>query len=59
MNDSSIDFLCQYMPTGNFELQDRMIHWGDYFAVLANPYESNIQVNAKIIVYDRTKTQVT
>jgi len=46
------------MPTGNFELVDKMIHFGDYFAVLANPYSSNIQTNAKIIVYDKTKSQI-
>jgi hypothetical protein len=46
------------MPTGNFELVDKMIHYRNYFAVLANPYNSNIQVDAKIVVYDKTKSQI-
>jgi len=36
-----------------------MIHFGDYFAVLANPYNSNIQDTAKLIVYDKTKSIIT
>ena len=44
-----------YWPIGNYELDNYLVHSGDYFTVFARPAPGSSEGDCHYVVYDRTK----
>jgi hypothetical protein len=52
---STVEMTATYWPIGNYELDNYLVHSGDYFTVFARPAPGSSESDCHYVVYDRKK----